>query len=228
MIAGSGLIACGSEGPEGDSESPTGLDDSGIESEGSGGDADGLREATFRFAAGATLANAEVRITNLDTALPVQTVPTNAEGGAAFTVTGADGDEIRLQIVTDSRRYEPADYLLGRSGGENTLTKHLRHSCLDIEPGLDLGFDSNFAQLSVYNECRDTLSLAEPRLRVGSLGADFELVTLMPVEIVGGISAGIELRLPATASRPSEDVLFLDAEVGSERQRYAIGLYAPR
>lgn len=226
LMAVSALTACGEE-PEGDPRDPSGVDDSGIESDGSSGES-GRRQVSFRFAPGSTLANAEVRILNLDDTEPVVIAPTDAEGGARFAFTGSDGDEIRMQIATDTRRYPPADYVLGSSGSKNTLLRIDRPTCLGFEPGLEIDFDTSLAQLSIYNDCADALSLAEPRLRVGTLGNDFEVVTLMPVEIGGGLSAGIEIRMPQTASRPSEDVLFLDADVGSEHLRYAIGLYALR
>jgi hypothetical protein len=226
LIALTALSACGSGETEADDQNLTGLDDSGIESDPGSGSDSARREVSFRFARGSTLANAEVRILNLDATDPVITAPTDAEGGARFAFTGSDGDVIRMQIATDTRRYEPADYVLGSAGGKNTLVRIDRPTCLAFEPGLEIDFDTSLAQLSVYNDCAEALSLAEPRLRVGTLGTDFELVTLMPVEIGGGLSAGIEIRITQTASRPSEDVLFLDADVGSEQLRYAIGLYA--
>jgi hypothetical protein len=226
LVALAALSACGSEEPGGDPQDPTGLDDSGIESDSSSDGDESRREVSFRFAPGSTLADAQVRILNLDDTDPVIIAPTDSEGGAQFAFTGSDGDVIRMQIATDTRRYEPADYVLGSTGGKSTLVRIDRPTCLGFEPGLEIDFDASLVQLSVYNDCSDALTLAEPRLRVGTLGTDFELVTLMPVEIGGGLSAGIEIRMTETAARPSEDVLFLDADVGSEQLRYAIGLYA--
>jgi len=228
LILSACFAACGSQEPESDPESPSGLEDSGIQSEPLEGDGVGPREVTFRFAPGTAIPDAEVRVTNLEDAAPAVIFSTDAEGAARFTFTGSDGDEIRFQITTEERRYEPRDFSLGRADGKNTLLRVERPSCLGLEPGLELGFDASLALLSVYNNCPDALSLAEPRLRLGTLGEAFELVTLMPVELGGGVSAGIELRMTPAATRPSQDVLFLDAEVGSERLRYAIGLYAPR
>lgn len=228
LIASALLAACGSEEPAGEAEDPSGLDDSGIRSGPVEGDGAGPREVTFDFPPGSAIPNAEVVITNLDDAAPAVTFGSDAEGSARVTFSASDGDEIRFQITTEERRYQPRDFSLGRADGKNTLLRSERPTCLRLDPGFELGFDASLAQLSVYNNCSEVVALAEPRLRLGALGDDFELVTLMPVEIGGGVSAGIELRMTPAAARPSEDVLFLDAEVGAERLRYAIGLYAPR
>lgn len=172
--------------------------------------------------AGAVTPGAQVRVLNLDSDSPPQTVVAGADGAFALTVTASNGDELRFLALLEGERSAPVDFIYTNAVADE-LTPSPRHACLSVQPGLELAFGASRASVRFLNGCSEPLQLGSPRFRAG---ADFALVTPLPLVVAAGDSAVVELGLLNLPPPAREDVWFVDVTLGSIALRYPIGVFS--
>jgi hypothetical protein len=175
---------------------------------------------------GAAPANAVVRVTNLDspTATPIATTADN-NGAFVIAIGGMAGDELRIQALVSGERSAPLDFIYN-AGAPPTLTASPRHACVALTPGFELAFDATSPRnLTIKNSCPGTLSISNPRRRLGSTA--FTLVTPLPLEVAPSSDGVLSIGSSATPGSGEEDALFLDLTVAGGVLRYPVTLVAP-
>lgn len=178
-------------------------------------------EIVIQGAPGAVTANASLRLTNLDSTLPVRVGRAAADGSFLISVTIEVGQELRVQPLAGAVRGTPADYLVGST----SLEPSPRHACVELEPSV--GFAGPGAQaVRVRNGCSDPITLGMPRQRL-ELPA-FALRTVLPIVVEPGATLALEVAFDAAASADTEDALFVDVEVAGRTIRYPVTLHAER
>jgi hypothetical protein len=173
-------------------------------------------------APGAATPGALVRALDLDDTGPAVTAQAGADGAFTLTLYASDGDELRLQAVSAGVRSEPVD-LLHPDGG--SLTPSPRHACVALAPGLELPFSAELVELRIENQCSESITLDNPRLRLDN--GEFELATALPLSVPAGGEATLAVRRLLAPPPAREDVLFVDVDLGGLVIRYPIGLFSP-
>jgi hypothetical protein len=171
---------------------------------------------------GAVTPGALVRVLNLDAGSPADTVVAAADGSFQLSVLASNGDELRFSAVLEGRRSAPVDFIYTSDFGDD-LTASPRHACVTLQPGLELELASSRASVPFQNACSGPIQLASPRFRTG---ADFALITALPLVVGAGESGAVELELRNAPPPAREDVWFTDVTLGSTALRYPIGVFA--
>jgi hypothetical protein len=171
---------------------------------------------------------AAVRVTNLDDMSPVAAGTGNGKGGFEVALLVTDGQELRFEWANGAERSEPADAIITRPDPEGptfSLTPSPRFDCLKLTPGhvLDFGAAAQ-ATFSIKNGCRDAITLANPRTRLGL--ADFSLSSQLPPELAAGKSTSLSVDFTRGAAGLREDVLFVDVTLADTTIRYPVTLRA--
>jgi hypothetical protein len=178
---------------------------------------------------GTVPARATVRVTNLDR--PVQTAAVDALANGAFNleVVVSSGEELRFEWTDGTKRSAPADAFFVKpdpAQAEFELQPSARFDCLELSPPYALEFaEADSLALTLTNNCDDTLTLADPRARIGlpafTLPADLpSLASGESSEVVVSFDGGD----PAVFE---EDTLLFDVTLGSETIRYPVTLRGP-
>jgi hypothetical protein len=180
-------------------------------------------------ASGAVPAGAVVRVTNLDSMLPVSADSATDQGSFQVVVVVLDGQELRFEWVLGERRSAPADAIFVRPDPASRVFQLMpspRFECLRLEPGVALDFPADGpATLSVHNDCASPVTLENPRSRLTL--PDFALPDTLPLEVAPGASAELVTDFTRAAAGLREDVLLLDVTLDAETLRYPITLRAP-
>jgi hypothetical protein len=172
--------------------------------------------------AGAATPGAQVQVLDLDGAQPPVTATVGADGSFEVTVLASGGDELRFQVRQRGERSVPVDFIYA-SDTEDLLTPSPRHACVVLQPGFEVELAAGRASVRLQNDCPALIQLASPRFRIG---ADFALLTALPLVVASGefVALEIELRNPPPPAR--EDIWFVDVTLGSSPLRYPIGVFA--
>jgi hypothetical protein len=174
---------------------------------------------------GAATPDSTVRALNLDNATAGVETLSRADGSFELIIAAAQGDELRFEVLAGALRSPPVDVILTQSGVNDAFVPSPRHGCVRLVPGLQVPFaQAGSARLVVNNDCAEIVSLSAPRLRSGA--SAFELLTPLPLDVMPGGSAELELDFDPNAMLPAEDVLFIDLGREDELIRYPVGLYA--
>jgi hypothetical protein len=163
-----------------------------------------------------------VRAVNLDSTDAAVSTTADEQGGFHVKVVLMEGNELRLQAMVGAARSAPADFTFANM----MFSPSPRDACLGFTPGLELVFAAPGTRaLVVRNDCTETLTVSEPRFRLGL--PDFQVQTALPVDVAAGSSASIVVAEPAAAMGEREDVLFLTLTLGATARRYAVTVFAP-
>ncbi|MET0284579.1 MAG: hypothetical protein ABW352_08925 [Polyangiales bacterium] len=173
-------------------------------------------------------ANSELWIVNLDDAdVAPRTLRAEANGSFEGTITGQVGDRIRIVTRTDSRHSLPLDGRVGTSVSGLGISQLPFEGldCLTIEPA-DLtalvdGKDTS-KRFNVRSRCSEPVTL-NAELRFGDAG--FALDT--PATVAANGRAAITVNITRhDDAREHADIVLLDVESGSQRGRYALGIWS--
>jgi hypothetical protein len=178
---------------------------------------------------GTVPARATVRVTNLDRPVQAAAVDASDDGSFGIAVVVSSGEELRFEWTDGIERSAPADAFFVKPdpllpGFE--LQPSARFDCLELSPPYALDFaEAGSLSLTLTNNCDDTLTLAEPRARIGlpafTLPADLpSLASGESSEVVVSFDGGD----PAVFE---EDTLLFDVTLGTETIRYPITLRGP-
>jgi hypothetical protein len=179
--------------------------------------------------AGTVPARATVRVTNLDQPMQAAAVDALDNGSFRIAVFVTSGQELRFEWVDGNQRSAPADAFFIKADPALPafeLQPSPRFDCFELSPPYALDFaEAGSVALTVTNDCDDTVTLANPRARIGlsAFTLPAELPTLasgetaeLVVDFDGGNPAAVE-----------EDTLLFDVTLGTETIRYPIALRAP-
>jgi hypothetical protein len=174
-------------------------------------------------------ARATVRVTNLDRPVQAAAVDALDNGSFGIAVVVSSGEELRFEWTDGTERSAPADAFFVKPDpmrAEFELQPSARFDCLELSPPYALDFaEADSLTLTLTNNCDETLTLADPRARIG-LPA-FTLPADLP-SLASGESSEVVVRFdggePAVFE---EDTLLFDATLGSETIRYPITLRGP-
>lgn len=191
----------------------------------------GVDSAEIVGSPGTVPARATVRVTNLDQPVAAAAVDAGDNGAFSISVPVVSGQELRFEWVDVGRRSAPVDaFFIEANPAEPAfeLQPSPRFECLELSPPFALEFQAaGSAKLKLSNRCRDTLTLDNPRARVGL--PVFTLPTELP-PIASGDSSELSVSFdsgdPANPTPFSEDTLLFDVTLGNETIRYPITLRA--
>ncbi len=150
-------------------------------------------------------AGAILRVFNLDsTDDPVDGV-IEADGSFSLEVVADEGNELRLQMVNGSERFEPLDVVVGPSDTSPTLALHALGDCLTLKPKAEI--DTAVQQsVVVTNGCSAPVTIAQPTLRRPTSGLTVGTgAQLAPNE---SVSVTVQFQAPAGTL---EDIVFIQA-----------------
>lgn len=175
----------------------------------------------IRGSAGAAPSRATLRATNLDSTAPPVTTTADDQGAFLLTILVSSGNELRLQAIVGAARSAPLDFTYTQA-----LAPSVRETCVTVSPGFELSFGAPGAsRLTLANGCSGAITLSDPRLRLGL--PDFQLRTALPLDVVSGASAGLDVAFQRADASEREDVLFVTLTVGGQTRRYPFTLFAP-
>ncbi|HYJ11344.1 MAG TPA: hypothetical protein VEX18_20115 [Polyangiaceae bacterium] len=178
---------------------------------------------------GTVPARATVRVTNLDRPVQAAAVDALDNGSFGIAVVVSSGEELRFEWTDGNERSAPADAFFVKPDpvrAEFELQPSARFDCLELSPPYALDFaEADSLTLTLTNNCNDTLTLADPRARIGlpafTLPADLpSLASGESSEVVVSFDGGD----PAVFE---EDTLLFDVTLGTETIRYPITLRGP-
>ena len=172
---------------------------------------------------GAVDPRATVRITDLEDIRAPLTSVAQPNGAFLLQITVNAGDELRVQALVGDERSVPLDLRVIGPAEAPTLLPSARHSCVEFEPPLSLGF-SGQAQvaLEVSNGCAAAIALSNPRFRLAT--GEYQLSTSLPLELQPAERASLELTR-IDVPNPEEQVLFLDVDLSGVVIRYPVTLF---
>lgn len=178
---------------------------------------------------GTVPARATVRVTNLDRPVAAAAVDAREDGYFSIAVAVTSGQELRFEWVDGTERSAPADAFFVKADPTKDafeLQPSPRLDCLELAPPYALDFaEAGSVTLTLTNNCDDTLTLANPRARIG-LPA-FTLPADLPTLGSGETS---ELVVSFDGGDPAvfeEDTLLFDVTLDTETIRYPITLREP-
>ncbi len=160
---------------------------------------------------------AKVRAFSLEaTKLPEEATVT-ADGGFILPGIATAGQEVRLQLVTDTERSEPVDIVMGARGEQCAPAIRPLASCLTLVPPKELDLASA-SSITVRSNCTSAVTLTAPRSRRTlpelALGAN----VTWPATLVAGDELTIEVQLNAPAGF-DEEIFFIEATSPSTDRR---------
>jgi hypothetical protein len=156
----------------------------------------------------------------------VEPVRVKAAADGSFSsvvVFGSDGDRVRLVSRTSEQHSAPLDLEFVTDGLDASLRvlPDTALDCLELTPPDELRTVDE-GSFVITNGCDAAVTLTRAELRIGGQG--FELGT-----IAESLAVGAELRIPITydsdEADEQADILLLDVESGTNRGRYALGLW---
>jgi len=191
-----------------------------------GGSPSGEREPPFFVGAPESApAGAIVRATNLDVLSPTALAAATRDGSFVLRLPVNEGDEIRLDWLTDSVRSPPTDVVVTIGASPSGVALARRFDCLALTPGFSLSFDTGSEVLDIRNGCAAAISVSNARLR--SSLRDYSVSSALPLLIEPGETGQIAVDFTRSEIGRREDILFLDISQGAELIRYPITVTTP-
>jgi len=174
---------------------------------------------------GTVPAGAQVRATLLDGSDPPLVTIAAADGSFAIGFVANPGEEVRLEWLSDAVRSPPLDAVLAEVDAGLAWAAARRFDCVSLTPGYLLELAPGaLTPLTFDSDCAELVTIADPRLRLGS--TDFALESPLPASLSPGSSASLDVDFQPTDVGLREDILFLSLTVGPETIRYPVSLIA--
>lgn len=161
----------------------------------------------LQASAGATPANAEITIWNLETSAPPTRV-TSAPDGSFVASLSFPITELRLEAARGRSRSGPVDVVLAAG----TVIEVSRPSCLRVPAVLEL--EAGTGVLAIENTCGSDVSVRNARLRAGD-GFDVEA---FPSVIARGST--LDISVMAADDATAEEIHLLSVELDGVPLRY--------
>jgi hypothetical protein len=174
-------------------------------------------------------ANSEVWVVNLDSRdTPPLTLRAASNGSFTGELAGRRGDRVRIVTRTDTQHSLPLDARVVEASANELGLSPLPAgglSCLTVEPedltALVDGKDVT-ERIDVRSTCSEPVSLSAA-LRFGDTGFALDA----PTTIAANGRAAITVRITShDDAREHADIVLLDVESGTQRGRYALGIWS--
>ena len=175
-----------------------------------------------------------VRVYNLDSEDPPVETVVQDDGSFQVEVAGQPQDEVRVQIVTDDARSDPADFqsppetAVGGTGGTTDggpegVYQPPGGQCAVLDPPLELVV-SGSGTLQVGNQCTEAIQVDAPYLRRDFAGVSLGADLTWPQSVAPGQSLSITVTI-APGSGFAEEIFFVPV-VATALERHAVTLRA--
>jgi len=153
-------------------------------------------------------AGAIVRVYNLDSTEPPANATSNADGSFKLEVLGSYGDELRLQLLTDTDRRTPVDFVIPDFGHPTPSVRPLA-DCLLITPSTQMDA-SRVSALHVENRCAEQVQIQAPRVRRDVPGLQVQAGSDWPAIVPPSTSIDVPIVFhPSTDV--DEEIVFIEA-----------------
>lgn len=163
-----------------------------------------------------------IRATNLDSQdNPVDAVVAD-DGSFAIDMMLMAGDEIRLQVIDDTQRSEPADFVVGPGQSPPLPAPRPLADCFTLSPSTVARLD-RFDAVVAFNGCDEALTV-EVATRRSAPGLSFGGGMTWPMNLAPGASVSIPILAPDDAV--FEEVVFVRA-TAPETDRRPVTLFRP-
>ena len=177
----------------------------------------------------ASPAGATVRAYNLNSTDSYVETPVAEDGSFELVVPGAPGDEIRIQVIAEGSRSQPADAeapaeVEGIDGDAPGATGSLSDGCVEIEPPAELVLGSEPGVIEVRNSCTTDVVVAAPTARVEPSALLVGAGVDWPATVPPGDSLSLTVEVAAGVAF-EEEIVFL--WTGTPPERSAITVHVP-
>lgn len=160
---------------------------------------------------------ARLRAYNLDLAANPHETIIQDDGSFSFFVTGESGDEVRLQVLSDSKRSKPIDFILDDPPTQSTRAL----DCLTLSPALELDLNTS-SSLRITNDCPFDVRVEPPSLRRPVIGVAIGTNESWPIDLAPSAFATVSVTV--TTPDPFEEIAFISASSPSP-DRYPVTLW---
>ena len=146
-----------------------------------------------------------MRITNLDSSLDPDDVAIEPDGSFSSFIELWAGDEIRLQVITDSTRSLPFDFVVGFGQSAPLPAPRPLEGCLMLDPQVQLDL-SQSQHVVVFNDCDGDVQIDAPTMRRPAAGWTVGEGETWPVVLSPGSQVTVTVKPP---SGEVEEVFFI-------------------
>ncbi len=134
-----------------------------------------------------------------------------------------EGDEVRLQVISEDDRLDPVDIVIGPEHTTPELAVRSLGDCLILDPPLELDLALALT-VEVSNNCEHEVTIEPPSLRRPLAGIQVGFGTSEEVALPSGDSIPVVVRIEPDFS--TEDIFFIEVSA-PERDRRPITIVPP-
>lgn len=160
---------------------------------------------------------ARIRAYALDQSEPRVEATVEADGGFVLPHVAGPGEEVRLQLITDTLRSEPADVVMGHQGSPCLAAVRPLAACLELVPAKELELTSQNL-VTVRNTCAGSVTLAAPRPRRELPELGLGATIAWPATLESGATLAIDIQV-ATQASFDEEIIFVEATAPEHDRR---------
>lgn len=185
-----------------------------------------LAAGTIEGAPGAVPPGAVVRVYNLERPVPNSETVADLDGSFSLELDSTEGDEVRLQAITDENRSRPLDVIIQSVGQTPVPAERALGTCLSVAPTQELAFDTVATgglverTILVANGCAFPIVVSSANMRAPIDGLSLTPDAIVPRTVPPGTSMTIDVRYAAPQTEGEvEDValILIDTPVWDRR-----------